>query len=72
MSLDTVKERIEDVEILRAFEEKRQTMLKEISGELKSYKETLALKIGHNAGRYVKSYPNLNRGYRLRHKDKKT
>ncbi len=71
LSLDTVKERIEDVEILRAFEEKRQTMLKEISGELKSYKETLALKIGHNAGRYVKSYPNLNRGYRLRHKDKK-
>lgn len=71
VSLDTVKERIEDVEIIRGFEEKRQAMLKEISGELKSYKETLASKIGHNAKRYVKSYPNLNRGYRLRHKDKK-
>lgn len=71
VSLDTVKERIEDIEMVRVFEEKRQAMLKEISGELKAYREALASRLGHNERRYIKSYPNLNRGYRLRHKDKK-
>jgi uncharacterized membrane protein len=63
-----VRERLEDVELLRTVEEKRQILLEEVSAELKSYKHALAGKLGHNTRRFVKAYPHLNRGYKLRHK----
>lgn len=69
-SLDSVRERIEDVELLKAFEEKRQSLTLELSAEMRAYKEAMASKIGHNTSRFVKAYPHLNRGYRL-HKEKK-
>ncbi|MDO4273322.1 MAG: hypothetical protein Q4D16_06625 [Eubacteriales bacterium] len=70
LSLDSLKERLEDVEFLRELEEKRSSMMKEITKELQSRKEAAASMLGHNVKRYVKAYPNLNRGYRI-HKEKR-
>lgn len=64
-TLESVKERLADVEVLREMEQKRAAVAAEISAELQKRKETMAAKAGHNMRRFVKSYPNLNRGYRL-------
>ena len=55
-----------DFNLLKELEEKRAGMMRELSGELQKRKEGMAGKFGHNMGRFVKSYPNLNRGYRIR------
>ena len=64
-TLESVKERLADVEVLREMEQKRAAVTAEISAELQKRKEAMAAKAGHNMRRFVKSYPNLNRGYRL-------
>lgn len=71
-SLDTLKDRMEDLEVLRSLDERRKAMAKEFSSELKTYRKTLMAKskIGHNAKRFFKAYPHLNRGYRLHHEKK--
>ena len=38
--------------------------------EIDYVREALAARLDHNLKRYLKSYPNLNRGYRL-HREKK-
>ena len=64
-TLENVKERLGDVEVLKEMEQKRAAITAEISAELQKRKETMAAKVGHNMQRFVKAYPNLNRGYKL-------
>lgn len=64
-TLESVKERLGDVEVLKEMEQKRAAFAAEISAELQKRKETMAAKVGHNMQRFVKAYPNLNRGYKL-------
>ena len=64
-TLESVKERLEDVEVLKEMEQKRAAVAAEISAELQKRKEAMAAKVGHNMQRFVKAYPNLNRGYKL-------
>jgi len=40
-------------------------MMAEISEELQKRKEAMAGKTSYNMQRFVKAYPNLNRGYKL-------
>lgn len=70
VSLDSIRERLEDAELLRELEKKRLSFKAEISRELDTRKEALVSKLDHNLKRYLRSYPNFNRGYRL-HKEKK-
>ena len=64
-TLESVKERLEDVKVLKEMEQKRAAVAAEISAELQKRKEAMAAKVGHNMQRFVKAYPNLNRGYKL-------
>ena len=64
-TLESVKERLGDVEVLKEMEQKRAAITAEISAELHKRKEAMAAKVGHNMQRFVKAYPNLNRGYKL-------
>ena len=64
-TLESVKERLGDVEVLKEMEQKRAAITAEISAELQKRKEAMAAKVGHNMQRFVKAYPNLNRGYKL-------
>ena len=64
-TLESVKERLGDVEVLKEMEQKRAAITAEISAELQKRKEAMAAKVGHNMQRFVKAYPNLNRGYNL-------
>ena len=64
-TLESVKERLGDVEVLKEMEQKRAAITAEISAELQKRKEAMAAKVGHNMQRFVKAYPNLNRGYEL-------
>lgn len=64
-TLESVKERLGDVEVLKEMEQKRAAITTEISAELQKRKEAMAAKVGHNMQRFVKAYPNLNRGYKL-------
>ena len=64
-TLESVKERLGDVEVLKEMEQKRAAFSAEISAELQKRKEAMAAKVGHNMQRFVKAYPNLNRGYKL-------
>ena len=64
-TLESVKERLEDVEVLKEMEQKRAAIAAELSAELQKKKEAMAAKVGHNMQRFVKAYPNLNRGYKL-------
>jgi uncharacterized membrane protein len=66
LTVDGIKERLEDIELLKELEKKRTAMMQEASAELQKRKENMALMLGHNARRFVRSYPNLNRGYRIR------
>lgn len=67
-SLDSVREKIEDAEILHALTEKRLALRKELTEELHAYRKALVARTKGNTRRFLKSYPNLNRGYRMRHK----
>ena len=71
VSLETMRERLEDIEFIRSMNEKRQSIRDDIAAELKSYRKSLSEKAGHNTRRFFRAYPNLNRGYRLRHKNDK-
>ena len=64
-TLESVKERLGDAEVLKEMEQKRAAITAEISAELQKRKEAMAAKVGHNMQRFVKAYPNLNRGYKL-------
>ena len=64
-TLESVKERLEDVEVLKEMEQKRAAIAAEFSAELQKKKEAMAAKVGYNMQRFVKAYPNLNRGYKL-------
>lgn len=64
-TLESVRERLEDVEVLKEMERKRAALTSEIREELQKKKEALAARSGHNMQRFVKAYPNLNRGYKL-------
>ena len=55
----------DDEEVLKEMEQKRAAVAAEISAELQKRKEAMAAKVGHNMQRFVKAYPNLNRGYKL-------
>lgn len=60
--------RLDDVALIKELEEKRTAMLSDISEELQKRKEAMAGKVSHNMQRFVKAYPNLNRGYKLHKK----
>ncbi len=66
LSIDGFKERLEDVEFLKELERRRLAVGEEFSAEIEKRKEAMAAKFGHNVHRFVKSYPHLNRGYRMR------
>ena len=66
--LEDVKERLEDVEFLKELEKKRAVLSLEFATELEMRKSAMAARLGHNVQRFVKAYPNLNRGYKLRRK----
>ena len=51
--------------LIKELEEKRTAMMSDISEELQKRKEAMAGKVSHNMQRFVKAYPNLNRGYKL-------
>ena len=68
LTMDALKERLVDAEILKEIEEKRAVFMKELSEELGAKKKAMAAKLGHNTRRFVNAYPNLNRGYKLRMK----
>lgn len=71
VSLDSVREKIEDVEVLRTLSQKRLALQKELAEEIGSYRKALVAKTKGNTRRFLKAYPHLNRGYRMRHeKDK--
>ncbi len=57
--------------VLVELEKKRSAIMAEINKELQKSKENMAGKFGHNIKRFVKSYPNLNRGYKLHRKGHK-
>jgi uncharacterized membrane protein len=65
--LSAVKEHMEEYEIIRQIEEKRIELRSQAVQELSEYKRKSGSRFGHNANRFLKAYPNLNRGYRLRH-----
>ena len=58
------REKMESKEL----EEKRNVMMSDISEELQKRKEAMAGKVSHNMQRFVKAYPNLNRGYKIHRK----
>ncbi len=65
-TLETVKERLGDIEVLKDLEERRAALMTELTAEVERRKNAAAAKLGHNISRFVNSYPNLNRGYKLR------
>lgn len=71
-TLENVRERMENIEVLRELEERRETLRKELAGELETRKSALAAKYGHNVQRFVDAYPNLNKAYRKHRENKKT
>ncbi|MDY4692707.1 MAG: hypothetical protein SO401_03975 [Blautia sp.] len=70
-TLENVKERLEDVNVLKEIEQKRLALASELNDELQRRKEAMAAKLGHNMRRFVKAYPNLNRRYRLHNQKNK-
>lgn len=64
--LDSLKERLEDLEFLKEIDKRRSSVTEEFSAEIQRRKEAMASRLGRNAHRFVKSYPHLNRGYRIR------
>lgn len=73
-TLENMKERLEDIEVLRELDAKREALKAELMKEVERRKKATAAKLGHNVSRFVNAYPNLNRGYKIRkrrHDDKK-
>ena len=71
-SPELLREKLEDSEALRILSEKRLAFQKEFTEELRAYRKTLVNRTKGNTRRFLKAYPHLNRGYRMRHKkDKK-
>lgn len=68
VSLSDMRSRIENLELVDAFEAKRQVVMEEMRRELLKYKHSITSGAERSARRFVKAYPNLDRGYRLRHK----
>ena len=66
LSLDSLKERLEDLEFLKEIDKRRSSVTEEFAAEIQKRKEAMASRLGRNAHRFVKSYPLLNRGYRIR------
>lgn len=67
---DHLKNRLEDIELIKEMDAKRIAVRAELSRELELRKEAVSKRFGHNIHRFVRSYPNLNRGYRI-HKERK-
>lgn len=67
-SLDSVREKMEDVEFFHILSEKRLAIHKEFTEELSAYRKSVVAKSKGNTRRFLKAYPHLNRGYRMRHK----
>ena len=70
-SIESIRERLEDAEILNALSEKRIAIQKELMGELAAFRKSLVARTNGNTRRFLKAYPHLNRGYRIHHKKNK-
>lgn len=67
-TIENMRERLKDVEFLKEMEEKRTALMAELNAELELRRHAAASRLDHNMKRFMKSYPNLNRGYKLRRK----
>ncbi|MDO5135098.1 MAG: putative ABC transporter permease [Eubacteriales bacterium] len=63
-------DKLDDIAVLKELEKRRLVLMEEVSMELNKRKAAMAGKFGYSFRRLVKSYPNLNRGYRIHHKKK--
>ncbi|MFQ6866163.1 putative ABC transporter permease [Blautia sp.] len=70
-SIESIRERMEDAEVLNALSEKRIAIQKELMGELAAFRKSLVARTKGNTRRFLKAYPHLNRGYRIHHKKNK-
>lgn len=70
-SIESIRERLEDAEILNALSEKRIAIQKELMGELAAFRKSLVARTKGNTRRFLKAYPHLNRGYRIHHEKNK-
>lgn len=70
-SIESIRERLEDAEVLNALSEKRISIQKELMGELAAFRKSLVARTKGNTRRFLKAYPHLNRGYRIHHKKNK-
>lgn len=70
-SIESIRERLEDAEVLNALSEKRIAIQKELMGELAAFRKSLVARTKGNTRRFLKAYPHLNRGYRIHHKKNK-
>ena len=70
-SIESIRERMEDAEVLNALSEKRIAIQKELMGELATFRKSLVARTKGNTRRFLKAYPHLNRGYRIHHKKNK-
>lgn len=70
-SIESIRERLEDAEVLNALSEKRISIQKELMGELAAFRKSLVARTKGNTRRFLKAYPHLNRGYRIHHEKNK-
>lgn len=70
-SIESIRERMEDAEVLNALSEKRIAIQKELMGELAAFRKSLVARTKGNTRRFLKAYPHLNRGYRIHYKKNK-
>lgn len=70
-TVESIRERMEDADFLNALSEKRLVVQKELIAELAAFRKSLVSKTKGNTRRFLKAYPNLNRGYRMHHKKNK-
>lgn len=70
-SIESIRERLEDAEVLNALSEKRISIQKELMGELAAFRKSLVARSKGNTRRFLKAYPHLNRGYRIHHEKNK-
>ena len=70
-SIESIRERMEDAEVLNALSEKRIAIQKELMGELAAFRKSLVARTKGNTRRFLKAYPHLNSGYRIHHKKNK-
>lgn len=70
-SIESIRERMEDAEVLNALSEKRIAIQKELMGELAAFRKSLVARTKGNTRRFLKAYPHLNCGYRIHHKKNK-